>query len=108
MAWHKLVVRNNWEYITVHIGGPVVGGKFGTVLDDSECPPKLKAGPYQVQWPDGRVETLMVKMHRYTESYDDMGHTYCVSGEKPYFQVTLNGAKLEVYAPELGVKVWRD
>lgn len=102
MAFDKLVEHNDWEYITVYIGGNAARAGLAALY------PVMKAGEYEVQWPDGKVETLRVKMHKYTQEYDDMGHTYSTSGEKPYFQLKVNGSKVEVYAPRLGVKVWRD
>jgi hypothetical protein len=96
-------VRNDWENITVHIGGRDV-----TNLPLEKCPPILKKGQYKVLWPNGNEETLEVVMRKYYETVHDMGHEYPVSGEKPYFRFFFNGAKQEVYAPNLGVKVWKD
>lgn len=68
MSWHKLIERNDWESVTVHIGGPVVGGRFKTNLELKACKPALKAGEYKVRWPDGKEESLRVKMNSYTTS----------------------------------------
>lgn len=108
MSWHKLIERNDWESVTVHIGGPVVGGRFKTNLELKACKPALKAGEYKVRWPDGKEESLRVKMNSYTTSYDDMGHTYEASGEKPYFIVPLHGKNIPIYAMKLPIEVWRD
>jgi hypothetical protein len=103
MSWKRLVERNDWESITVHIGGPVVRG---TNLPLEKCPLALKAGEYKVRWSNGVAETLTVIMKPYTEVYGDMGHDYEAYGEKPYFQFVHNGTKQSVYAPKLNVEVW--
>ncbi len=105
MSWHKLVERDDWGSVTVHIGGPVVKG---TNLPLEQCPPALSAGEYKVCWPDGQEEILQVVMKRYHVTIGDMGHDYDVSGEKPYFKVNIKGASTEIYAPKLGVEVWRE
>lgn len=108
MSWHKLVLRNDWENITVHIGGPVTGGRFGTNLSLDECPPVLESGTYRVRWPDGTIEELPVIMRGYTHTVSDMGHEYTVSGRRPYFVMKHKGTAVRTRAEELGVEVWRE
>jgi len=108
MSWVKLVERNDWESITVHLGGPLRGGKFNTNLDLKDCPPVMKAGKYRVKWSDGVEEVLQVVMRPYSATVYDMGHEYETGGKKPYFIIKdQHDNKHEIYAPELNVKVWR-
>lgn len=107
MAWHKLKAMDDWGSITVHIGAPKLSSA-GTWDSRKSTTPKLEAGEYKVRWPNGKEEILEVIMRHYNTTVGDMGHEYGVSGWKPYFAYYINGARIEVYAPHLGVEVWRD
>ena len=107
MGWHKLKQMDDWGSISVHIGAPSLSS-YGTWSRKNGDTPELRKGDYKVQWPDGSEETLEVAMFPYKDQVGDMGHYNWVYGQKPYFKIQHKGATQYVYAPDLGVMVWRD
>jgi hypothetical protein len=106
--WHRLIQRDDWGAITVHIGGPIVGGAYQTTLPLKKCPPILESGDYRVRWPSGFIETLSVEMRTYHTMVSDMGHDYGVTGKRPYFVLLMHGARFLVNVMDLSVEVWRE
>ena len=83
MSWHKLRAMNDWGSAHILIGEPHmnVRGSGWSIRD--ETTPTLKAGTYKVRFPDGYETSLVVRTHTFSESMDDMGHTYNYQTTKP-------------------------
>lgn len=80
--WSKVKFENNWEVLTVTVGGqPFVMPK----------PKKLV-----VQFPDGTEAKLPVAMRSRTVTVNDMGNSYEQSSEYPVVILSYLGLKFDV------------
>lgn len=78
--WIKPTEVNDWEYITTFIG-----------KKEFVCP---KSKLIRVQFPDGKVSTVPVKMETQIGRYNDMGHESTVHSSVPWIKLDIHGASV--------------
>lgn len=66
----KLIVRNDWEYLTYYLGEKKPDGTGEVKLDEK------RNGIARVRWPDGTSSEVPYRSVRRRTTYGDMGHTY--------------------------------
>lgn len=77
-SWEKLCTKNDWGYVTVHIG--------------STDGPKVEPGKYLVRWPDGWQEEVTVSTRF----------------PMPVVELGYHGVKVTVDLVKTGCEVWRE
>jgi len=105
--WKHLYIANNWNHETVVLfDAPPTAFPGWPAIEAAE---KFDlAAPYEVRWPDGTVEPLLVELQReHYEIYDHgpKGHGW---QDRPFVLIDHHGATLtHKLSPRLGIVVRR-
>lgn len=89
----QLKVKNDWGVDLFFM--PEDSNERHTI-DKSAALIFKKGQKVTIQWPNGEVQKVKLKILDIERSIGDMGHNYDVKSSMPAFEVTVNGLSLNV------------